>query len=70
MCLGAVPPWWESDADANGVHPYPMDYYARDGGEWNSSYHKTRPGRRRGAQLSKEQDEAQKAAGVGCDCRR
>ncbi|GIL88938.1 hypothetical protein Vretifemale_16848 [Volvox reticuliferus] len=20
--------------------PYPMDYYAKDGGEWNSSYHK------------------------------
>jgi 2-(3-amino-3-carboxypropyl)histidine synthase len=23
-----------------GVGPYPMDYYARGGGDWNSSYHK------------------------------
>ncbi len=25
---------------ATGLEPYPMDYYARDGGAWNSSYHK------------------------------
>ncbi|KAF5835432.1 putative diphthamide synthesis protein-domain-containing protein [Dunaliella salina] len=26
-----------------GLAPYPMDYYARDGGPWNSSYHKPPP---------------------------
>lgn len=23
-----------------GITPYPMDYYAKEGGLWNSSYHK------------------------------
>jgi 2-(3-amino-3-carboxypropyl)histidine synthase len=27
-----------------GMEPYPMDYYAKDGGVWNSSYHKGQPG--------------------------
>lgn len=37
---GVVPP----PPGASRVIPkYPMDYYARDGGEWNSSYHKTQP---------------------------
>jgi 2-(3-amino-3-carboxypropyl)histidine synthase len=27
-----------------GMGPYPMDYYAKDGGVWNSSYHKAQPG--------------------------
>jgi 2-(3-amino-3-carboxypropyl)histidine synthase len=27
-------------AVATGMEPYPMDYYAKDGGVWNSSYHK------------------------------
>ena len=32
-----------------GVDPYPMDYYARDGGVWGSSYHrKTGPQASRG----------------------
>ncbi|GLC65677.1 hypothetical protein PLESTF_000328000 [Pleodorina starrii] len=29
-----------SSEDAVAVAPYPMDYYAKDGGVWNSSYHK------------------------------
>lgn len=29
-----------------GVDPYPMDYYAKDGGEWSSSYLKDRGGPR------------------------
>jgi 2-(3-amino-3-carboxypropyl)histidine synthase len=29
---------------ASGMEPYPMDYYAKDGGVWNSSYHKGQPG--------------------------
>eukprot|EP00892_Ulva_mutabilis_P000935 jgi/Ulvmu1/10842/UM007_0016.1 len=47
VCLGAAPPWWDEKPDENGVHPYPMDYYAREGGQWNSSYHKARPPRPR-----------------------
>lgn len=38
----------EGDAEriaAPGLTPYPMDYYARDGGVWNSSYHKPPPPR-------------------------
>ncbi|KAF6262034.1 putative diphthamide synthesis protein-domain-containing protein [Scenedesmus sp. NREL 46B-D3] len=27
-----------------GMEPYPMDYYAKDGGVWNSSYHKAQAG--------------------------
>jgi 2-(3-amino-3-carboxypropyl)histidine synthase len=27
-----------------GMEPYPMDYYAKDGGVWNSSYHKGQQG--------------------------
>jgi 2-(3-amino-3-carboxypropyl)histidine synthase len=26
-----------------GMEPYPMDYYAKDGGAWNSSYHRAAP---------------------------
>jgi 2-(3-amino-3-carboxypropyl)histidine synthase len=37
---------------------YPMDYYARDGGEWNSSYHKRAEGAAHGLQ------EAATTAGV------
>ncbi len=41
VALGIVPAWWERDDAASGaVAPYPMDYYAKDGGVWNSSYHK------------------------------
>lgn len=37
-----VPPWWEgTQTEENaGQENYPMDYYAKDGGVWNSSYHK------------------------------
>lgn len=37
--MGEVPGWWETGSD------YPMDYYASDGGAWNSTYHrrKARP---------------------------
>ena len=37
-----VQPWWcqETESASAGLDPYPMDYYARDGGIWNSSYSK------------------------------
>ena len=35
----------ELSVEEEGVAPYPMDYYARDGGEWSSSYVKPRPPR-------------------------
>lgn len=51
IALGFIPGWWEknvavssSDCTKNekcsGCEDgdYPMDYYAQDGGEWNSSY--------------------------------
>lgn len=34
VALGAAPAWWEQGT------AYPMDYYAADGGEWNSTYHR------------------------------
>lgn len=44
VALGLMPGWWEGEAAAvassDGVEPYPMDYYAKEGGVWNSSYHK------------------------------
>ena len=41
-----MPAWWEGAAPGEeGVAPYPMDYYAKDGGVWNSSYHKKKPQR-------------------------
>lgn len=46
VALGLVPGWWEDDstiavgANSGGFDAYPMDYYAKDGGVWNSSYHK------------------------------
>lgn len=49
IALGLVPGWWEESsglavgANSGGVDPYPMDYYAKDGGVWNSSYHKGPP---------------------------
>ncbi|EEF33376.1 2-(3-amino-3-carboxypropyl)histidine synthase subunit 1 [Ricinus communis] len=57
IALGDLPGWWEKSAGCgsddlcsgctNGGD-YPMDYYAQDGGEWNSAYVKkaTRPVRR------------------------
>lgn len=64
VALGLIPGWWERNGLANAccedscsecgskqnhtVEDYPMDYYAQDGGEWNSSYAKkmSRPVRR------------------------
>jgi hypothetical protein len=58
IALGEVPGWWEAQqeqddqggeqpakkpAQPTGFEPYPMDYYAKDGGVWNSSYHKAPP---------------------------
>ncbi|CAL8464545.1 g4080 [Coccomyxa elongata] len=42
VALGEVPAWWlGAGAEAKrGEEAYPMDYYAKDGGVWNSSYHK------------------------------
>ena len=42
VALRVVPGWWEAEgAPADeAIAPYPMDYYARDGGVWNSSYHR------------------------------
>ncbi len=53
VALGHAKPWWESEGVRPGeaFTPYPMDYYARDGGPWTSSYVKTpvrkNPGSRR-----------------------
>ncbi|KAL2349415.1 hypothetical protein Fmac_003415 [Flemingia macrophylla] len=64
VALGVIPGWWEKNEDGVGCcknsgsccdgdendfgGDYPMDYYAQDGGEWNSSYVKksSRPVRR------------------------
>ncbi|KAK9838131.1 hypothetical protein WJX81_003166 [Elliptochloris bilobata] len=40
VALGEVPPWWEAEVPAGSHAPYPMDYYARDGGVWSSSHHR------------------------------
>jgi 2-(3-amino-3-carboxypropyl)histidine synthase len=52
VALGEVPGWWEGQGSGGGssleaaeqegprVAPYPMDYYAKEGGVWNSSWHK------------------------------
>jgi 2-(3-amino-3-carboxypropyl)histidine synthase len=31
---------FSEEVEMTGMEPYPMDYYAKDGGVWNSSYHK------------------------------
>ena len=36
VALGQVKPFWEAEGG------YPMDYYATEGGEWGSSYHRPR----------------------------
>lgn len=42
IALGEVPGWWEGEPlTQRGIEAYPMDYYAKDGGVWNSSYHKS-----------------------------
>ena len=46
VALGEVPEWWgaaeaeKGEGEGRGVDPYPMDYYAKEGGVWNSSWHK------------------------------
>jgi 2-(3-amino-3-carboxypropyl)histidine synthase len=42
VALRVVAPWWsKEEPDGQGeIDPYPMDYYAKNGGSWNSSYHK------------------------------
>ncbi|KZV31502.1 diphthamide biosynthesis protein 1 [Dorcoceras hygrometricum] len=50
IALGDLPGWWERNRARNaecgqcgnveGSVDYPMDYYAQDGGDWNSSYSK------------------------------
>lgn len=41
VALEVVAGWWEGQKTEVGAQPsYPMDYYAKDGGVWNSSYHK------------------------------
>ena len=54
VALGEAEPFWttaddaveeigagnaHAHADAHRLKHYPMDYYVKDGGEWNSSYH-------------------------------
>lgn len=64
IALGDLPGWWERKANLDNKSScgggngdmkcggddvdYPMDYYAQDGGDWNSSYSKkqSRPSRR------------------------
>lgn len=41
IALGFIPGWWEKgESCCRSDGDYPMDYYAQDGGEWNSSYTK------------------------------
>ena len=47
VALGKVPGFWEREGcDGGATDPYPMDYYDRDGGEWNSTYHRKPAGGR------------------------
>lgn len=39
VALGEAPEWWAGESDPER-QPYPMDYYAKEGGRWSSSYHK------------------------------
>ncbi|KAB1206967.1 Diphthamide biosynthesis protein 1 [Morella rubra] len=60
IALGCIPGWWEKSvavSSGTGCCPknesctgcgngdYPMDYYAQDGGDWNSSYLKNKSSR-------------------------
>ncbi len=41
IALDKVPGFWEREGcDGGATDPYPMDYYDREGGEWNSTYHR------------------------------
>lgn len=59
VALGHAPPWWESkEGAAPGEEntPYPMDYYAKDGGPWTSSYVKSKPKKKEGTAGSRRRD--------------
>ncbi|WIA41194.1 hypothetical protein OEZ86_004809 [Tetradesmus obliquus] len=43
-CSGSAAAAAAGSVSAPGMELYPMDYYAKDGGVWNSSYHKGQPG--------------------------
>lgn len=60
IALGCIPGWWEKSVAVSsgtgccsknesctgcGNGDYPMDYYAQDGGDWNSSYLKNKSSR-------------------------
>jgi len=36
IALDQVPGWWQVEEDSK--ENYPMDYYAKDGGIWNSTW--------------------------------
>lgn len=36
IALNQVPGWWQSEDGSR--ERYPMDYYAKDGGIWNSTW--------------------------------
>ena len=36
IALHQVPGWWQCDEGSKEM--YPMDYYAKDGGSWNSTW--------------------------------
>jgi len=58
IALYQIPGWWEE-----GSQNYPMDYYAQEGGEYNSSYHKKKVGQERGVGMAAmAQGRARKAA--------
>eukprot|EP00210_Caulerpa_lentillifera_P006187 g5911.t1 len=43
VAMNSAPGFW---MDENEEGDYPMDYYAKDGGPWSSSYHKTKSSKR------------------------
>ena len=47
-----------------GVDSYPMDYYARDGGVWASSYHKKSPLRPQGRRAPTQRSVAMPVHGL------
>ena len=42
VALRVIQPWWSEEREGGGIDTYPMDYYAKNGGAWNSSYHKVK----------------------------
>lgn len=62
VALGEAPEFWDKAEDSKQLSEhasvpkgdfvqYPMDYYARDGGQWSSSYHRQQMPRGAGVQL-------------------